>query len=97
MRKISELARNAFYNGNDFRKDNTRVEHNFSNNFSYLYLHGNCIAKKDNNKLYVSHCGYITNTTKERLNSLYGVSIYQKNYVWYLNGVEMRDNWNEVI
>ena len=98
MRKISELARNAFYNGNDFRKDNTRVEHNFSDNFSYLYLHGNCIAKRDNinNKLYVNHCGYTTNTTKERLNGLYGVSIYQRNYVWYLNGVEMLSCWNEV-
>ena len=99
MRKISELARNAFYNSNDFRKNNTRVEHNFIDNFSYLYLHSNCIAKRDNtnNKLYVNHCGYTTNTTKERLNSLNGVSICQRNYIWYLGGMKMLSGFNEVI
>ena len=101
MRKISELARNAFYNNEHFKKDNTEVIIEVYPDYktTKLYLHGKCIAKRDNinNKLYVNHCGYTTNTTKERLNSLYGVSIYQKNYVWYLNGVEMLSDWNEVI
>ena len=55
-----------------------------------VHLHGNHIASyTDDGRLYINHQGWITNTTKSRLNALitfvlgglYG--IYQKNYQWY--------------
>jgi hypothetical protein len=51
-----------------------------------MRLHGNIIAQKSNSGLTISTCGWATNTTKERLNGLYGVNIVQRNYEWYLNG-----------
>ena len=47
-----------------------------------LLLHGNCIAKRVNGKIFISNAGWNSNTTKERLNGL-GAGIYQKNYEWY--------------
>jgi predicted amidohydrolase YtcJ len=59
-------------------------------------LHGNYIAKKKDNQLWVSHAGWKTNTTKSRLNSLSGVCVVQKDFIFYLNGNEMIGGWNEV-
>ena len=51
-----------------------------------LRLHGSTIAKlTPDNVLYIRTCGYNTKTTKERLNGLPSVAIYQKNWDWYLN------------
>lgn len=68
-----------------------------------LYLHGNAIAKKCANGVFVNHCGWKTNTTKERLNGLmdimgrYKDKICQKNYVWYWkDGEELQDGWNKI-
>ena len=56
-----------------------------------LKLHGNTIAiLNELNELFITNCGWFTNTTKERLNALPNVCIYQKNWIWYLNGKE----WN---
>ena len=60
-------------------------------NVTILKLHGNAIAYKYNDPeqtLSITNCGYFTQTTKERLNGLNGVNIYQKKGIWYLNGVE---------
>ena len=73
---------------------NTKVGE--QNNIYFLALHGHRIAKLlPNNDLYIRSAGWETKTTKERLNGLPGVDIYQKNYVWYLNGVEWKnsDEW----
>ena len=37
--------------------------------------------------------GWSSNTTKERLNGLTGVNIWQKDFVWYLNGEEWNGEW----
>lgn len=84
-RKITQDAVRAFYNRRNFKRGNTRVEVNEANE-SRLILHGNTIAYMDNTKVLISNCGYFTNTTKERLNGLSGVSIYQRNFEWFLNG-----------
>lgn len=91
MRLITKQAINAFNNNEDFSKDNTQVV--ATGNVVMLYLFGNQIAKKvlsdyESNKwdLFITHCVYKTNTTRERLNGLDGVSIKQKKGVWYLNG-----------
>ncbi len=85
MRKITTDAINAFYQNCIFKQSNTSVE--VSGNETKLLLHGNVIARKEmNGRLTISNCGWFTTTTKERLNGLDGVSIYQKDYEWFLNG-----------
>lgn len=85
MRQITKEAVDAFLNGYYYKKSNMEVT------CGQMYLHGNKIAWFDiNGQLWISHCGYRTNTTKERLNGLPGVNIRQRNYQWYLNGEE----WN---
>jgi hypothetical protein len=56
-----------------------------------MKLHGNAIAYRYNDPeqtLSITNCGWQTNTTKERLNSIPGVNIYQKAGIWFLNGEE---------
>ena len=89
MRKITEESVNAFMNARKFKKANMEVE--VLSNVTILKLHGNPIAYRYNNPsrtLSITNAGWETNITKERLNAIEGVSIYQKNWVWYLNGKE---------
>ena len=91
MRKITEEAVRAFWNGKNLRKGNTEVVS--SNYGSQMFLHGNEIANLDKrfNVLLIDNCGWETPTTKERLNGiLEGVSgkkylsyLYQEKGVWY--------------
>ena len=89
MRKITQEAVSAFNNSKSFHKQNMEVE--VLPNVTILKLHGNAIAYRYNDPertLSITNCGWATNTTKERLNALPGVSIEQKNFKWYLNGKE---------
>ncbi len=61
------------------------VGNSFTNG-SQLFLHGNKIAEKGADGLYITNAGWQSNTTKERLNGLPNVSIYQAKGEWYLNG-----------
>jgi len=91
MKKITEQTVNAFYNAKPFKKQNMEVE--VLPNVTIMKLHGNSIAWLYNDPektLSISDAGWPTVTTKERLNALNGVDIYQKNYQWYLN----REKWN---
>jgi hypothetical protein len=88
MRKITEESINAFLNRTKFKKQNMEVT--IYNDKACLWLHGNCIATLENNELFITNCGWESNTTKERLNGLPNVSIYQKNFQWFLNG----ELWN---
>ncbi len=94
MRKITQKAINNFMAKIAFSQDNTMVK--IEDNNSYLYLHHNLIAKNVNNELFISNCGWFSNTTKERLNGLPGVSICQKNHIWYLNGKKWDGNFIKV-
>lgn len=104
MRQITEQSVRAFFNRETFNKANMRVS--TIDNGMHLFLHGNLIAKIENNQVYISDCGWQTPTTKERLNGVLnhcsGGYIYQENFVWYYvnsKGVTkvFLDGWNLVI
>ena len=85
MRKITENSIHAFNNNKNFKSSNTEVI--TDGHTTILSLFNNKIAFKDisTNEIKITNCGYETNTTKERLNGLKGVNIYQKKGIWYLN------------
>lgn len=86
MRNITKEAVTSFICGHQYFKSNTQVVR--EGDKVYMYLHGNCIAKKYNGEVYLSTAGWESNTTKERLNGLLdymgvNIRIMQKDYVWY--------------
>jgi len=89
MLKITKETVEHFYNAKEFKKANMQIE--VLPNVTIMKLHGNAIAYLYNDvkrTLSITNCGWQTVTTKDRLNALKGVSIYQKNFVWYLNDKE---------
>jgi len=89
MRKITQQAVAAFNNAESFKSGNTKVI--VKPNVTVLLLFNNEIAYKYNDpekNLSITNAGWESNTTKERLNGLDGVSIQQKAGIWYLNGKE---------
>lgn len=97
MKLITHESVTAFLNGEKFNKSNMNVT--LEPNVTILKYQGNAIAYKynDPNKtISITNCGWNSNTTKERLNGVISLSglnigrIYQKNWVWYLDGKK----WN---
>lgn len=98
MRKVTQQTVGAFNNNlGALKAGNTQVQYyaryDFANLVFYdarvLFLHGNAIAVYNSmHGLYITNAGWATNTTKERLNAVNGVSIQQKKGIWYLNGKE---------
>jgi hypothetical protein len=85
-KKVSQYAAQALQNGLRYSNGkNTKVSE------GKLYLHGNCIAEAMGDATLIRNRGWFTLTTKDRLNAISGVSIYQKRGVWYL-----RDGANHV-
>ena len=74
VRKISELACKAFYNRENFKLSNTRVD--VLDGVVKLKLWGNTIAKIEDNVVWFTLSGWNTPTTKDRLRAI-GVKIYQ--------------------
>jgi uncharacterized protein YlzI (FlbEa/FlbD family) len=93
MKKIDELAKNAFINKKKFKLKNTKVE--IIRDLPHLYLHDNLIAKMDEyGDLLINHCGWETVTTKSRLNALPDVNIKLSKGKFYLNKMEhMEEEW----
>ena len=94
-RKITTLASDAFHAGTPFKRDNTQVTIE-DDGAVCLKLHGHLIAKRYSDgkrETEITDAGWATNTTKERLNGLNGVSIYQKKGIWYLNDKEWDGSW----
>jgi hypothetical protein len=90
-RKITKESVQKFLDGVPFKKSNMEVSR--EGTIYYLKLHGNKIAALESDgKMWVSNAGWKSNTTKERLNGLPGVNIYQRNWVWYLNGIQWDGN-----
>ena len=84
-RKITQESVRNFLDGVPFKKSNMSVVREGAT--YYLKLHNNKIAAlTQSGKIWISSAGWRTNTTKERLNGIPGVSVRQKNYDWYLNG-----------
>ena len=93
MRKITQDSVEAFMNATPFKNSNTEVK--VKPNVTILVLFGNEIAYRYNDPertLSITNCGWKTNTTKERLNALPNVNIYQNKKKWYLNGKEWNGN-----
>ena len=110
MRKVTEQSIKAFLNhrngkfggicknsyaGCGYGEINTEVDN------GGLYLFGNCIAKLENNNLYV-RIHTLSNTTRERLNGFsefgYKLSVTQKDWQAYINGEKVEDyyKWYKV-
>ena len=95
MRQITREVVSAFLSLTPFAKSNSAVR--VEGEYAFLGLHGNTIAEIDEGgDLYITNAGWQSNTTKERLNGLPGVSIYQKKGVWYLNAVEWDGSWKYI-
>lgn len=87
MTQITRKAIDAFMNAEKFKRDNTEVE--VFENVTVLRLFGNRIAYRYNDPertLSITTTGWLTKTTKERLNGIPGVHITQRKGEWYLNG-----------
>lgn len=93
MRQITDRIVGAFEARTPDRLNNTETDG------TSLFLHGNKIAEWNRNGeagLHITNAGWSSNTTKERLNGLRGVSISQKAFRWYLNGKEWNGDWVNV-
>lgn len=86
MRKVTEKVGMAFNMSNECNMGNTVVK--VVDGEVRMILLGSTIAIKDiaTNKVKITNCGYFTNVTKDRLNSILGVMIVQIKGEWYLNG-----------
>jgi len=93
MRKITKESVDAFVNGRNFKSGNTRVE--VRNGETFFYLFNNMIAHRYDGGLYVTTCGWKSNTTKERLNGILSAfnlgRIHQKDFVWYIGTEEFNN------
>ena len=93
MRAITRDACKAFMEGKHFGRDNTQVIVG-KDGWVALYLFGNLIAQRDcNHEIDITTNGWHTRTTKERLNGLPNVRVYNSGSVLYLNGNEWDGNF----
>ena len=92
MRKVTREIVNAFMNDYDKAVSNSAVT--TSDGITKMFLFGNCIARKmqATGTIEVTLAGWNTNTTRERLNAIPNVSVTQRNFTPYLNGVEIDSN-----
>lgn len=84
----------AFLSNENFSLGNTKVSSDGVT--TDMFLHGNHIATKIGSIIKITNAGWSSNTTKERLNSLPGVSIVQKKRQWYLNGKIWNGKWTTI-
>lgn len=99
MNKLEEKMVFAVKNKKTATFANTNVFYNKKTNISSVFLHGNQIGSYDHHTsiMEINNCGWITKTTKSRLNAL-GASIRQKNFrmLVTIDGIESEmesDKW----
>ena len=98
MKAITKEAVRNFLMAKPYSKSNTTVK--VLPNVTVLSLFGNEIAYLYNDPdrtLSITNAGWVSNTTKERLNALPNVSIRQKNYNFYLNGEKWDGRLKDVL
>jgi hypothetical protein len=98
MKAITKEAVRNFLKAKPFSKSNTSVI--VSQDVTILSLFGNDIAYlyNDNERtLCITNAGWVSKTTKERLNALPNVNIRQKDYKFYLNGEKWDGSKKEVV
>ena len=98
-RKITQLVVSAFLSNTNFKLSNTEVYsvQQRGETITEMYLDDNLIARKVGKNLFISNGGWSSNTTKERLNGLPNVSIFQKKGIWYLNGQQWNGKLTKVV
>ena len=79
MRKITKDIIRAW------RNQETKTINNSHTDGTTLFLFGNAIARFVGTEIEITSAGWETTTTKERLNGIPGVSVYQEKGAWYLN------------
>jgi hypothetical protein len=87
MREITRKIVNAFTSRRPYILGNSKTDGHS------LWLFGNKIAQYRHDGLWITNAGWESNTTKERLNAIPGVSIRQVRGKWYLNGQEWDGSW----
>ena len=87
MRKITREIARAFQNREAKTIGNSRTDGNS------LYLFNNKIAEYREGELWITDAGWMTATTKERLNGLGGVYIRQFRGNWYLSEALWDGRW----
>ena len=84
----------AIINGYPLKKSNTKVEQR--NGETFVYLFENMIAHINKQEIFITNCGWFTQTTKERLNAILKIhglyELSQKNFKWYLGDEEFQGN-----
>lgn len=90
MRDVTKIVVSAFM------QHKARKVGNTESTGERLYLHGNCIARWSGENVEVTNAGWRSATTKDRLNGIPGVSVYQKRGEWHLNGEEWGGEWKQI-
>lgn len=67
--------------------NNTYLEYHKTTNCYQVKLHDNTIMIIEPKQITLTHSGWKTSTTKDRLNKFGPISIYQKNYQWFYDDV----------
>jgi len=89
MRKIESQMNAAISEGKNWKNANTEVVN--IDGVSYVYLHGNLIARIGETWIELFDGGWRSNTTKSRLNAILsehgipGEGIFQKNFQWFFS------------
>lgn len=87
MRKVTQQTVMAFLNKQALKVGNTE------STGTHLYLHGNKIAYwTEGGYIIIQTCGWNSNTTRERLNAIPNVRVYQRKGELYLNGAKWDGN-----
>ena len=75
-------------------ENNTYMSLNQYTGFVDIKLHGHSIIQiRPDNSFIVSHCGWQTKTTKDRINTYTNLGIYQRKHVWYIkDDLEFQSN-----
>lgn len=95
MRQITAEACRAFEQNRIFRLSNTEVHVDTTG--TRMYLWGNLIARKVGNRVQVTLAGYNTQTTRDRLNGLTGVTCTTHKGQAFINGKPVaNDEWVQV-
>ena len=91
MRQITEDAYSAFNSRKRFKSSNTEVR--VDGDVVYLLLHGNRIVKRTKDGLFLSHAGWPTVTTRERLSPFVNTIRKCKEDILIEEKVKLTNNW----
>ena len=92
MNKLENKITQALKTRGVINQANTAVEYSVATEISKVYLHGDQIAEYNHEKqeLKVNFCGYVTNTTRNRINAICEALNYK---TWFnIRGGELHKN-----